>query len=138
MPRLTVDWAASPVLTQLRELIGEDATLAILQERGGQRVRLPAICPPEHWLAHLVGLERAQRVCGAFGGADPLTVPTGAGLAHGRRIDPETVAVLTGEGQSANAIANALACTQRQVRNIRRKVRDEADRARGRHQLKLF
>lgn len=138
MPRLTVDWAASPVLTRLRELIGEDATLAILRERGGQRVRLPAICAPDHWLAQLIGLERAQRVCSVFGGADPLTVPTGAGLAHGRRIDPETVAVLTGEGRSANAIANALDCTQRQVRNIRRKVRDETARTAERRQQRLL
>jgi hypothetical protein len=138
MPVFTVDWAASPVLTRLRELIGEDATLAIIRARGGQRVRLPASCLPDHWLAQLIGLQRAQAVCGVFGGADPLTVPTGAGLAHGRRIDPETVAVLTGEGKSANAIANALDCTQRQIRNIRRKVRDESARARDRRQPKLL
>lgn len=137
MTERPIDWAASPTLSRIREVAGDAAAVALVAARGGTEVWIPQRPDESCDLVRIVGAAAARAIADAFG-SGPLRVPTGRGLAHGRRIDPQAVATLTAAGASLNGIARRLHCTARQVSNIRRRLAGlEADEQKGR-QGRLF
>ena len=61
--------ALATVPAQLREIAsvaGMDAALAIVRAKGGQEVWIPRHAEPDHWLAHVVGPEIAERICAHY------------------------------------------------------------------------
>lgn len=113
-----LDYAASPTLTTLRETIGEALTIKLVMAKGGTDVYLPERPKQSGSLSRIIGIEAVMRLCEAFGAHRHLEVPTGRGLAHGRRIDPAKVWTMHLGGMSGDQIAQHMQCTARQVRNI--------------------
>lgn len=124
------DYASSPTLTAIREAAGEAAVLALVAARGGRAVYLPARVTPHCELARIVGVEAARAIVAALDGGRQIDIPTGRGLAHGRRIDHGEVRRLRAEGLAVGEIAARMGCTRRQVWHI---LRGDDPR-----QLKLF
>lgn len=58
----------------LVEVIGEAATIALLDAAGGTRVYVPRRAGTESLLARMIGAEAADRMVASFGG-DLLTLP---------------------------------------------------------------
>lgn len=128
-----VDYAASPTLTTLRELIGEAATLRLVAERGGICLHIPMTPDPKTELVRIVGPEAAAAVIRRYGGGTPLRIPTGKGHAHGRRLDHAEIVRRAAEGWSVQRLARAFGCTDRQIFNILAKAGGRGeDRAQGR------
>lgn len=124
------DYASSPTLTAIREAAGEAAVLALVAARGGRAVYLPRQVVPDCDLARIVGVEAARAIVAALDGGRQIDIPTGRGLAHGRRIDHGEVRRLRAEGLAVGEIAARMGCTRRQVWHI---LRGDDPR-----QLKLF
>lgn len=124
------DYASSPTLTAIREAAGEAAAVALVAARGGREVYLPRTATPHCELARIVGLAAAVAIVAALDGGRMLAIPTGRGLAHGRRIDHGEVRRLRAEGLAVGEIAARMGCTRRQVWHI---LRGDDPR-----QLKLF
>jgi len=122
-PPRTLDLGSSPTLARIVEVVGEAVALKLVAERGGTDIFLPAKVTARCALVDLVGdVKTARALVEAFG-AGHLSIPTGRGFGHGRRIDHAEVRRLhapppAGEGWSADAIALHLGCTARQVWNI--------------------
>lgn len=127
-----LDYAASPILSAIRAAAGETAAAALVAARGGREVYLPRRPTPRCDLARIVGLEAALAIVAALEGGRMLAVPTGRGLAHGRRIDPAEVQRLRGQGLAIGAIAAKMGCSKRQVWNILRRHRAWGDDPRQR------
>jgi uncharacterized protein (DUF433 family) len=113
-----LDYPSSPTLTTLRELIGEQAVLRLVAERGGPGIHVPMTADPGTELVRLIGPEAAEKVIKRFGGRTQLRIPTGKGHGHGRRLDHAEVVRLAGQGWSVQRLARAFACTDRQIFNI--------------------
>ncbi len=119
-----IDFAASPTLTTLRDEIGEGPTVKLVMAKGGTDVYLPDRATDDCALARIIGYEAVATLIEIFGGHRHLEIPTGRGLAHGRRIDPERVRYLSQVLRlSVDQIAREVGCTARQVRNILGKYR---------------
>lgn len=102
---MSYTWLA-PLLSEIAEVAGLDAALALAAARGGSRVSFPAKLPKTHWLIDCVGLEAATLICeefrgGTYGGVVDLPVgPTGSANAVRREVDRMIKA-----GMSADQIA---------------------------------
>lgn len=83
-----IDWAASPTLTTIRELIGEPAAVAMVQAFGGTKVCLPKEAQTDSRLAMTIGVDATKALVAHFGPRPILEIPTGRGLGHGRRLTP--------------------------------------------------
>ena len=59
-------------VNQLIEIVGEDATIALVRAHGGGRLYVPASPRPK--LVDLIGAAAAERLCRARGGED-ITIP---------------------------------------------------------------
>ncbi|MEM1284932.1 MAG: hypothetical protein AAGH43_06060 [Pseudomonadota bacterium] len=56
----------APGAREVADAIGVDATLSLIEAHGGARIFIPATCSADHWLATLLGHEKALKLCGAF------------------------------------------------------------------------
>lgn len=129
MTSRVLDYAASPTLTTLRDLIGDAAVIKLLGARGGTHVHLPKTVTPDCELARIVGVEAAESIVRHFGSDQSLRLPTGKGFAHGRVIDHAEVVRRFGAGEPARSIALAMGCTERQIWNIlASRIRDRDER----------
>lgn len=120
-----IDWRASPTLTKLRELIGEEGARLLIIARGGTDIYVPGRATPDCVLAGIVGLVAAQAIVDWKGG-NRLEIPNGRGLAHGERVDMGAVLDLMRQGFTLRQIARTVGCS---VRNIRARVRTAEGRA---------
>lgn len=102
----------SYVLGQLREAIGDEAALALIEARGGTAVFVPGDPREEQELVRIVGLDAARELASRWG-KEYLSVP----MAMDWRIDR-----LLEKGLSAPKIALALGVHEDRVRRRRRKV----------------
>lgn len=118
MTEPVLDYPSSPTLTTLRELIGEQAVLRLVAERGGTWIHVPMTADQGTELVRLVGTAAAEKVIKRFGGRTQLRIPTGKGHGHGRRLDHAEIARLAGEGWSVQRLARAFQCTDRQIFNV--------------------
>ena len=63
-----------PLLRDMVQLVGLQATLAIVRQHGGTRLWFPNDPKPESPMVALVGIDNARRLCLHFG-ADRPTIP---------------------------------------------------------------
>ena len=124
-------------LAELESVIGADATLSLIEAKGGTNIFIPATITPDHWLVDLLGSDAATKLCQYFaigslnshgdtvglrGGR--YTIPNGKGRAHRLR---QRQAVLTASlaGRTVTEIALHLGIHIRNVKRWRAKLRAE-------------
>ncbi len=118
LPRLMIEFA---------QVAGLEAAWRIFQERGGNRVYIPATAGDDHWLVRLAGREAADKISAHFAGDKGIELqlprgPTGLkGYVH-RRLG-EMIA----EGRSSPEITRELGISRDMVKDHRRKARERAD-----------
>jgi hypothetical protein len=99
--------AAMMLLSEIRALIGVEATAGLIARYGGVRLFIPAEIQLSHPLATAIGLEPARALSARYGG-EQLDVP-----------DPPApggpILELHRRGMSATEIALALSCSVRSV-----------------------
>lgn len=121
--------ALPPLMLELAEVIGFDATWTLVRAKGGQRVFIPSSVDAGHWLCQLVGLEAGQKLAehlrGGRSGCE-LTIPL-ARTYQSRRALAEAL----GEGASANEAAAAAGVHIRTAYRHRKRLKNT-------NQLKLF
>lgn len=74
-----------PIATEIKESIGYDGLVALVQARGGQRLRIPSTPKPHHPLAELLGSDLWERLRADFSGSEidvPLLWLNRTGLLH--------------------------------------------------------
>lgn len=100
-------------VAHLVALIGAEATLALVERRGGTRfyVSTEAKLSPDHELWQVVGEDAARYLARRYGG-EQIVVP----LARQWRI-----LVYTAREQSAAAVARATGCNERTVHRVLRR-----------------
>lgn len=121
------------ILAEIAEIAGREAAELVAQSKGGCRVYMPpsAGLRSDHWLAAVIGPEKALMIAKALG--DPIgyrvDIPLGPTCegARAARTRASTVRSLTLEGASATAIARRLGITDRAVRMIRERLRRTGD-----------
>lgn len=99
-------------LAQIREAIGDEAALKLIEARGGTTVFVPCDPREDQLLVDIVGLDAARELASRWG-KEYLAVP----IAMKWRIDR-----LLEEGLSAPKIALALGVHEDRVRRRRRKA----------------
>lgn len=102
----------SPLLQELAELIGLEATLKLTEQRGGSRFSIPTRPGPEHWLTQLIGADAAGILGKRFGG-NTIDLPLGPqrGLNAMRRRCDEALA----RGATVSEAARLSGLTERAV-----------------------
>lgn len=100
----------SQSLNRLIELIGEDATLALIEERGGREIYVPRDPKESSELSRIIGLDAAIVLGQEFAG-EAILVP----LAREWRI-----VVYSRQGHKVPEIARLVGCTIGNVKNRRR------------------
>ena len=117
------------VLSEIADVAGENAAIAIAQARGGTQVYFPPVPADDHWICRLIGKDAAYRVCDQLtAGVGPRRVdmplgPTGnvADMAEKRaKVDRMILA-----GRSERDIALSTGYTSRQVRRRKANLRDD-------------
>jgi hypothetical protein len=104
----------STVLSELLELLGEDATLTFVQAYAGTRRKIPKTMPKEHELIDLLGPEHFARLWEYFGGSE-MAVP----MARRWRFE-----VYTRRGMMPKEIAVKCGCTEMNYYSWRRCASD--------------
>ncbi len=108
------------VLSDIAEVAGEDAALAIAAARGGTQVYIPPRPAIDHWLCRLIGRDAAMAVADKLTcGVGPLRVdlplgPTGRAARGRAQVD-----ALLRAGRSERDIALATGYTNRAIRRRR-------------------
>lgn len=106
---------SSALVADLIDLVGLDDTRALLNERGGERVYIPAESTDGHWLTRCMGAKAAKTVRWHFGG-EHLTLPLGNNIKCAlREIE---IYQARENGQRVKDIARTFECTERTVRKI--------------------
>lgn len=99
-----------------------DAAWTILAAKGGQQVFIPASVDADHWLAKLVGLDAARKICDRFsagGRGDDILIP----MATASR-KAEAYAKAIEANLSVNQTAAAVGVHRRTVFRHFAKIRD--------------
>lgn len=116
----SIDYAASPTLTDIRDVAGDAAVVKLVAARGGTWVHVPVRLTVRSELVTIVGAEAARAILQHFGGGVALRIPTGRGHAHGRRLDHAEIVRLHAppHSWSIKRLALAMGCTDRQILKI--------------------
>lgn len=122
-------WPDLPqLLSEIAEVAGISAALAVAEAKGGQEVFIAAHLKPDNWLVQAVGMEKARLISDHFcSGRARLKVtiplgPSGSYLAE-RRRRAKAMAEALQAGASANDIARAAGVTNRTARRFRNRAR---------------
>lgn len=113
------------VLSEIAEVAGEPAALAISARVGGTRVYIPAKADDTHWLVDAIGRAAADKVCklfavdGARGQRVDIPLASGSSYRALRRATARRVHELDQSGKSSREIARAAGLTQRAVHRHR-------------------
>ena len=126
------------LITEMASIIGLEAALHVVRDKGGVRAHFIRKPKPDNWLSMLIGLEPARalgaHLCGSSASIE-LAVPLGR-----KRRDIERwhiIARMLGETHSNAAIARAVGCDYKTVQRIRNGKRKNiammlrVDRAQG-------
>lgn len=114
----------SGVLSEIADVAGEAAAVALAAQYGGTRVYIPARAGDGHWLVACVGRRAADLICAHFvadGSGQRIEVPLAGGGSYPqlRRTIARRVHELDREGKSEGVIAKAVGVTGRTVRRHR-------------------
>lgn len=111
------------ILSEIAEIAGEASAVAIADLRGGTQVYFPPVPGDDHWLCHLIGRDKALRVCdrltcGLAGRRVDLPLgPTGAAARIRAKVD-----AMLGDDCSDRDIARATGYTTRGIQMRRKKL----------------
>ncbi len=121
---LIEDLDINPTLDSMKMLLGYDKALKLSCDFGGKRIEIPYKVGEHAPLAESIGLDAAKKIAHVYGGMR-FYVPVTAKKKQ-RILD------MSQDGVSASKIAEALYCSERYVRKVRRQNRAQRD------QLTLF
>ncbi|MBB4065693.1 helix-turn-helix domain-containing protein [Gellertiella hungarica] len=113
------EWA---VVTQIRELLGDDAAEELATICGGERIRLPspAKLTPEHPLALRLGYQLARRI------VDTISPATGVSSFYVPKLLPIRLSrLLREDGLTSREIAQRLMISQRTVFRYRQRFKEQ-------------
>lgn len=119
------------VLQEIAEAAGLAAALQLAVMRGGETVYIPGYVDEQHWLAQIVGLEAACKICNYYrvrDGGMAILIP----MAQKKQAIYQALHALK-EGHSAREIVRKCGVHERTVYRLRAKIRQEDDK-----QGKLF
>ncbi len=116
------------VLEEIADVAGTEAMWALVRARGGSTIFLPRRVTARHWLAEIVGLEAANRICAHFRSnhQSRVEVPLAQATQKAERWREE----LRQPG-SLSQRALRMGVTERTVRNWRRRMRGDRDEDQG-------
>jgi hypothetical protein len=60
---MTANLALPKVIAEIARVAGADAAWALVREKGGTSIYVPPQVEADHWLALLIGIEAAQKLC---------------------------------------------------------------------------
>ena len=118
------------ILQEVAEVAGPTAALQLVRARGGERVMIPKVARPGHWLTAAVGLEAANAIVARLGG-ETLVLPADPtrGLKGAQRAAAEAIA----RGLSSNEAARVSGLTRRAIE--KRRQRQRALDGEGQHDM---
>jgi DNA-binding CsgD family transcriptional regulator len=111
------------VIADIAQVAGEEAAWTLAREKGGRQVYIPGRVDAGHWLAKLVGLDAAQKICifyRAGGSGTHILIPM-ASAARSR----EELAKAIAEGGSSNELAGRFGKHERTIRRHKARLRDD-------------
>jgi hypothetical protein len=110
------------VLAEIAEAAGADAAWELARAVGGTTVYIPRAVGPEHWLAKLLGLEAANRICRHFQVGADILIPMG-------RAGHQKVRLVKAleDGMSAPEAALAAGMHERSAYRARRRLKRRDD-----------
>ncbi|MEO5376239.1 MAG: hypothetical protein H7832_00410 [Magnetococcus sp. DMHC-6] len=102
-------------LQEIKEIIGMEGALTLVQRCGGTRLFVPKKINAQHKLVELLGFERARRLCLHFGGETLLIVRAAKAkrLARNREIIR-----LYDDGGSVRNLAKEFNLTERAIYSV--------------------
>lgn len=106
-------------VARLVEVVGVDAAMAIVEERGGIRLYTPVKADPEHWLADRLGMVAFQKLVDEYQGEE-IEVPRC--LEALRAAKDALIAADAEAGASDAELARRYGYTERGIRNVRRRM----------------
>lgn len=125
------------VLADIADLIGEAGAIAIASAKGGTRVYFPAKVDSTHWLAEVVGVAAARKICEHFAvngnAGDHVVIPLCVGGTYRQMIRriAERIHAKDNERASSSEIARTVGVTQRTVHRHRGRHRGKRDKRQG-------
>lgn len=129
---MTGDTRSWPVgLRRLAEIVGPAAAVNLAESFGGiERVYIPKTARIDHPFVAVIGLDRMEALCQAFGGKH-IDIPRGV------YRDLKKAQIIEADG-SHRQVALRLGCTQRYVRRVRSDLNDETPDSRQDDSPDLF
>lgn len=112
-------------VTELVDVVGMDAALAIVDARGGIAFYVPMTAQPGHWLATLIGMIALEKLAAYYQG-DEIEVPRCAAAL--RAVREQQIAAEHAAGDSNATLARRYGYTERGIRKLRRRVEVEQER----------
>ena len=105
----------SPLLRELEQVIGLEATLALVERWGGVILYIPQSVPEEHPITEATGAEAAEKLCGYFGG-NHISMPKA--VEYRRLKRDHEIFLKRKTGMKASELAREYGLTQRHVFDI--------------------
>lgn len=129
--------ALPAILAEIAAVAGEAAAIAISSAKGGTRVYIPAKVDEAHWLAKLVGIDAAKKICQHFAvngnAGDYFMIPLYAGGTYKQmmRKIAERIHAHDQDDRSSTEIARAVGIHKRTVHRHRGRHRGRRDPRQG-------
>lgn len=101
-----------PLLQDIADCVGLDVALKLAEAKGGQRISVPGKMRRDHWLALLLGFEKAQAFSAYVTDGNSVHLDVPFGPATNRYAATQA---LIDKGLSANEIAAKMDITRRTV-----------------------
>lgn len=105
-------------ILELIDVVGLQAALAIVEERGGVRLFVPKIYKPDHWLCKLIGTDPAAKLIAYYGGEEIEISRCAAAL---NAVKEHQIA---NSDASNSELARQYGYTERGIRKLRRRVEE--------------
>lgn len=112
-------------MINLAALIGEEATLSLIRERGGSVVYVPTQFRSGHWITKLIGVESTELLVGGYGGCT-LDIPE-CRSADIRTRNEEIVRAVRLAGRTTQEVAREFGLSRRMVQRVLAEVGPEFD-----------
>ncbi|OKP69613.1 helix-turn-helix domain-containing protein [Ensifer adhaerens] len=113
------------IIAEIIEVAGAPAAWELCRAHGGQSVYIPYAASEDHWLAVLVGIEAATKICVHFRAGNAgvqILIP----MARQAKAQQRLVKALE-DGMSASKAASVAGVHERTAYRARRKLRSDND-----------
>lgn len=103
------------------DVIGLEATEALVIERGGIRLYVPKTVDPSHWIARLIGVDKMALLVARYGG-DEIDMPRCEAAMRAAREHE-----IINSAESNATLARRYGYTERGLRKLKRRVENQQD-----------